>query len=256
MAACSSAFATDSLIAGFNFGQFIGPGYPSTDPDTGAATGFIGANFQGNNQPAQADSGIYRVNNGLSGSYNPGYATWYWDGSNNSGTFNFAGGNDVVVYEKYSLNSVNQLTVNGYNMTGADLNFAGLSFAITNQKWSIALNTTGFTDTATANNFSFAAFGTGGTAIVEWFLNGSNTAFTTTNIAAGTDYTAYAVDLPGSFYGQSAVTLEGRLTQGVVTFDNVMINGATAIPEPSSFAAIAGVFGLGFAAYRRRRSAA
>lgn len=231
LALASPAAAQDSLIAGFNFGQFIGSGYPSTDGTTGDPVGSIAANFKGTSQPAITTSGVYRANNGIAGAYDPGYATWYWDGSHNSGTFDFSNGVDVVVYEKGGVNAINAATVHGYNMIGADDNFAGLSFSEAGKKWSITTSTIGYADTTTASNFSFAAYATGGTATMEWFINGAETPFATSTITAGSDYTQYAVDLPSSFYGKSPASIQGRLTSsGKVTFDNVQINGSLAQP--------------------------
>ncbi len=41
-----------------------------------------------------------------------------------------------------------------------------------------------------------------------------------------------------------------------MTFDNLALTATTAVPEPSTYAALAGLMALGFAAYRRRRVAA
>lgn len=253
LASGASAFAADSLIAGFNFGQFNGSGVPSTDGVDFTSAGSVAAGFRGTSTPTNADSGVYRANNGISGAYDPGYATWYWDGTNGSASFAF-NGVDVAVVET-SLNAVNSATVNGGNLLGFDTNFAGLSFAVAGQKWSIVTNTVGYADTATAGNFTFAAYSSAG-ATVEWFLNGSSTAFVTSTIISGTEYSAYTVDLPTEFYGQTSVSLQGRISSGSsVTFDNAQINGAvSAVPEPSAFAALAGLAGLAIAASRRRRS--
>ncbi|MCF7688773.1 MAG: PEP-CTERM sorting domain-containing protein [Cephaloticoccus sp.] len=65
----------------------------------------------------------------------------------------------------------------------------------------------------------------------------------------------YAVDLPGGFYGLSSALLVGEFS-GAATFDNVQFNGVSAVPEPSTYAAILGAMALGFVAIRRRRNAA
>ncbi len=52
------------------------------------------------------------------------------------------------------------------------------------------------------------------------------------------------------FYLQTDTASQG------IAFDDIVLNGtvtASAVPEPSTFALLAGVAGLGFAALRRRR---
>ena len=254
LASGASAFAADSLIAGFNFGQFNGSGVPSTDGVDFLPAGSIAAGFRGTSTPTNADSGVYRANNSIPGAYDPGYATWYWDGTNGSDAFAYNG--IAVAVVEGGLNAVNSATVHGGDILGFDTNFAGLSFAVSGQKWSIVTSTVGFVDTATAGNFTFAAYSSAG-ATVEWFLDGSSTAFATSTVTAGTEYNAYTVDLPSEFYGQGSVSIQGRLSSGSsVTFDNAQINGGvSAVPEPSSFAALAGLAGLALAASRRRRAA-
>jgi hypothetical protein len=59
------------------------------------------------------------------------------------------------------------------------------------------------------------------------------------------------VDL--SAFGGNATALYQFTTLSGASYDNFAITGTGVIPEPSTFAAIAGVLALGFAALRRRR---
>jgi len=120
--------------------------------------------------------------------------------------------------------------------------------------FSIRVNTVGYEDFNPANfsqtndyNFSFAAFGTGS---VTFFVGGNQV---DSPITVTSDETAYNLDLPAEFYGSSTSTLIARIS-GTVNFDNIQINGV-AIPEPTTYAALAGLVGLAVVGARRRKRA-
>ncbi|NBB79672.1 MAG: PEP-CTERM sorting domain-containing protein [Verrucomicrobia bacterium] len=87
-------------------------------------------------------------------------------------------------------------------------------------------------------------------------VNFTSTGFTT---AITDNAAAQTVDLSGitALDGLSQIYIKGDFSGidgGVTNLDNFQVN-ATAVPEPSAFAAIFGVLALGFAAVRRRRQA-
>lgn len=243
------AASAQTTLAGWTFSQFLGEGYPSISGETGEPVSYIAATYRGAFNP---DSNV--VDGTLVGSAaGPGYndpVFGAWDFSN----FENSGGVEVRADTLQALNFANSLTLDGKNMALTDTQGTALTFALTNTLWSISTSTTGFTNVDGANNdFTFAARSAAG-ATVEWLYNGS--VFATTNVAANSNFGVYGFDFAGDgadFY--STGTFEGRVTSGVVSFDNVQVNGqAVVIPEPSSFAALAGLVGLGFAASRRRRA--
>ncbi len=137
------------------------------------------------------------------------------------------------------------LTTNGaitfaINMTTFGLGSAG-------EGWSLAFATQNVGD---SNNSSSIAW--------DYSLNGSDFTSTGFNTAITNNAAAGSVDLSSitALDGQSIVYFRGTFSDvtGASYIDNFQVN-ATAVPEPSAFAAIFGVLALGFAAVRRRRQA-
>lgn len=96
--------------------------------------------------------------------------------------------------------------------------------------------------------------------IVTSYATGSSTTFTTfgtyniTNNSSGVDAYANWGTVPAFFVSVYADALKGEsLTFSGVTADNFYASNFTAIPEPSTYAALFGIAVLGFAAWRRRR---
>jgi hypothetical protein len=253
-----AASAQVQLVAGFNFGQFIAFGQTSTDGLNGNPVGFISSNYTNNKSPGTNDSGVAHAANGIEVPYSDGPAVLYYDGTNGSDAWDFANLNGVLVVERGSLVAVNHNMVNGLQMFQGDDNNAALRFTSGSaNKFSIVNDTRGWLDFNPASfnqpndfNFTFSAYAfSGASATLEWLFDG--VVIGTATIAPG-EFQAFNVDLPELYYGNQFATLVGRVT-GDAVIDNIQING-TAIPEPSTFAALAGVAGLALAASRRRRA--
>lgn len=234
----------DTTLAGWTFSQFISEGFPSVDGGTGEATNFIAATYRGSFNPVTDDvDGTVTINTGASGYVDTSFGSWSF------ANFDINNASDVRADTFGALNTFNSTTLDGKEMHLSDAAGMMLSFNLQNTLWSITVNTAGY-ENASVADFTYAARGNGGAATVEWLFNGE--VFDTVTINAGS-YAVYSAELPPAFYGVG--TLQGRLTSGSVSFDNVQINGAaSAIPEASSFAALAGLAGLAFAGSRRRRA--
>ena len=256
----SSATAQVELIAGWNFGQFVGAGAPSTDPENFNTVSSVTSNFSGTTRPSPEDGGVYRAQNAGSGFFTSGtgvldFTTW----TLHDGTSLTPSG--VTVFEVTSIEAANGTNVNGLTIFNGDDNNAQLRFTAGGvTDFTVSLNTIGFGDYAPADftqtndsNLTVAAYkNSGASASIEWFFNGSSLGSVTTSSA---NAAGFSIDLPVSFYGQSSATLTGRVT-GDITIDHLQINGVavSAIPEPSSYAIIAAFFGLATAGLRRRRA--
>jgi hypothetical protein len=254
----AAASAQVQLIAGFNFGQFIGAGQASTDGVNGNPVGFITSNFTNNKSPGTFDSGVSHAAFGIETPYSDGPATLYYDGTNGSDAWDFENLNGLIVVERGSLVAINHNMVNGLQIFPGDDNNAALRFtAGAANEFTIVNDTRGWMDFDPVSfnqpndfNFTFSAYAaSGASATLEWIFEG--VVIGTANIAPG-EFQAFNVDLPETYYGEEFATLVGRVT-GDLVIDHVQING-TAIPEPSTFAALAGVAGLALAATRRRRA--
>jgi hypothetical protein len=222
------------LIAGWNFGQFVGVGAPSTDPLDFNTVTSVTSNFSGTVSPSPTDGGVYRAQNAGSGFFTAGtgvidFSTW----TAHDGTSFTPGG--VSVYEVTSIEAANGTTVNDRNMYGGDDNNAQLRFtsgSVTD--FSITLSTAGFSDYNPDSygqpndfNFTLAAYKfSGGSASIEWFFNGSSLGSVDTNSSAPA---AFSIDLPASFYGLSNATLTGRVS-GDIAIDHIQFNGIKANP--------------------------
>jgi hypothetical protein len=248
------------LIGGWNFGQFLQATDPILDPNSFEVVGSIAANFTNSVSPGPEDSGVAHATANTLSDFSAGSGVLYFNGTSSSGNW----GTSVKVNDFSGLDATNSTLVNGLTMFGGDeenLNLRFTSGAVTD--FSIKLNTTGFADFLPGDfsqpndfNMTLSAFrASGASASIEWFVNGSSIGTSTTaSGATGVSFQAFSVDLPVAFYGQSEAILVGRVT-GDIVIDHVQINGvASAIPEPSTYAALAGVVGLGLAALRRRRS--
>lgn len=175
-----------------------------------------------------------------------------------------------------------------------DLRVLNIQISGSNQQIGIRASNVAENVAATAapsgnTSWALASSGSGwsvwnGTAFTDLKLNGtgggtgvisanSNWHFTITTTAADT-YTASVFNLasPGNVYSFSGLTLGNKSDAGLTVLnfldnvttgktggfaiDNISVTSlASPVPEPSSFALIAGAAGLGFGALRRRRRA-
>lgn len=252
------ASAQVQLISGFNFGQFLGAGAPSVDATTFDTIGSVGANFRLNSQAPASSGGGFVGANGLPGNYSvAGGGRAYWDGTNGSSAYDFSSGVQIVSVNT-GPNSVNGLTVQGYSLAfaGDDIG-QGLGTNLVGGRISFAgINTSSFLDYTPANalqsNLTFAAAAPGSPVTVNWFLNGSGVSFGSTLISGGLQ--SYTLDLPAGFYGLASAQVVAEFS-GTALIDNLQFNGLTAIPEPSTYAALISLATLGVVALRRRKAA-
>jgi hypothetical protein len=118
-----------------------------------------------------------------------------------------------------------------------------------------------FLDSTSGDSFSFAAIAQGNSsgATLSWEFStnggGSWSNITGFSQTLGNAYAVYSTDALDGLTGDVLIrgTYAGGSTGAGDSFglDNVQFNG-TAVPEPSSFAAILGAVALGLAASRRR----
>jgi hypothetical protein len=244
------AQASDTTLAGWTFSQFLSAGFPSINGQTFADVDEVVAVYRGT-LPVPSITQIQGVQVGENegtGYSNPSIGTFSFS------NFNTTNASDVAAATINSFNTENGVTADGVNMWISDPRGTGLSFGLQNTKWEVQVNNiasyasslsvSGFTNAA-GSDFSYLAIGTGAT--VEWLYN--NVVIATHNTTAA--WATYTIpQVPAGFY--TTGLLEGRLSAGAkVTIDNVQVNGA-AIPEASTFAALAGVVALAFAGLRRR----
>jgi PEP-CTERM motif len=179
----------------------------------------------------------------------------------NGNTFT-AGNNPSLIWtNEYTVDrSVNEVTSITFNMfNSATANRARIAIQISTQWY--------------ATNFAFTTTATGGASLFA--TNSESKTFTFSSAAADWRELTFNGSLTanGSALSISAITLAASLPSGNITafgmfmdptstsggnnsgvrFDTYTIN-ATAIPEPSSFAALAGIALLGFAVFKRRKS--
>ncbi|MDI1251347.1 MAG: PEP-CTERM sorting domain-containing protein [Lacunisphaera sp.] len=99
--------------------------------------------------------------------------------------------------------------------------------------------TAGFDADGAAGGYSFTAIGTLTAAANTWGMTGSDT---------------FSIHLmANSGYDGGATGVGPVIGTGEATLDNLSGTNLTAVPEPSTYAAIAGVLALGLAAWRRQR---
>lgn len=228
LAPIPSLRAQDYLIAGFSFSQFLGEGYPSISGVDFLPVSSIDATYTGASVPdSNLVDGVYVGNNALEG-YTSDIATWSF------ANFDFSNAVDVRADTFGTLNTVNSTTVHTADVIASDLALTDtqgmmLTFQAPGVKWDIRMRTLGFSDTTTAPNLSFAARAPGGAVTVDWFVNGGTTPFASTVVQAGSVFAIYQVDLPSAFYGRAEASIQGSLRNaGLVSFDNVQINGSLA----------------------------
>jgi hypothetical protein len=148
---------------------------------------------------------------------------------------------------------------NGFSSSSFGLFFQG---AIDGLSFTIDIDTSGFNDiTFGYDSFSDdTAVQTGG----EWltsFDSGSNISLDTVFFTNSYSDSSYLIDTNGvdslsltfTFASLESDISGANVTGQRVHFDNFAIGG-TVVPEPSTYAAIAGVMAFAFVAYRRRKA--
>ena len=242
LTAIAGVASGQSFIAGLDFKD----GTEKFDANTGFDTGVESGSFTLNMQSNADDNFAF-------GDYTQG--AWaaqgesYTDGSNSYAAGNFS-----------QIPVTVQLSANGGAAASTAL-FGGTS-----------ANAQGFSSTNAiafgANDDGFFTIGVGTSSLGGGFdnlsLNFDVGAFAVDSQSAGTllvngqsinvtsSYANQTVNL-GNVTAGSLITFDLTGLDGGATYDNFMFSGVAAVPEPSSFAAIAGVLAIGFVGLRRRR---
>ncbi len=225
------------LLAGWNFGQFISAGAPSTDGAFGMPAGRIASNFSHTVSPTDADSGPKHIETATETAFEAGTGLLYFDGTHGADAWDTAGGTDIAVVERGSLVAVNHELVNGANFFPGDPNNAHLQLSSgTNSRVALTVATTGFSDydpaaTSQPNdaNFTFSAYAaSGGSATLVWSFNGVPVGSPVTALPG--EFQAFSLNLPSDFYGKASSTLVLQVS-GNVVLDHIQVNGlrATAV---------------------------
>lgn len=239
-----ASYALAQTTIGWDFSNYFQDGFTSTD---GASiTGSVNANYFN----GAADF------NGASS-----FGTLFYDGS--FGTLNGAvatsepinprGSFDTIVGNQGYLGTSGSLAI--LNSQGQQFtNAKGLGIT-TDGSIAFDINLGGATDFTSLDYAGFNSTDSGTSLAWEYSTdNGSSfTSLETDTITTGP--TEFSVDL-SSITGASDVVLRANLTGldegGSFIIDNVTVGG-TVVPEPSTYAAIAGLIALGFTAYYRRK---
>ncbi len=255
-----SSVNAQTLIAGWDFSEqevqdavYVG----------GVPVGTIGANFTDttpNGTGAAARGMLYF--DGTQGSS-------LWDGEISSGQVAAFVGTASI---NTTINTTRRTTLAPANApvfgVNFDSNLGGLALGFNPVVGSrdtlvIGLNTTGYEtvimsfaqaiDSGTSATISWSyKIGAGGSLVstgVSTTFNSTTFSTSTVNLSAIT-----AVNNVNNLFLVGTFTAD-TLGAGLAGFDNIQVTGVAAIPEPSSYAALAGVAALGLVAARRRRSA-
>lgn len=244
--AITGASAQTSLVAGWDFSQYAGDGLSSVTNDF-TPVNTLSANYSSFDPTFGA------------GAESANFGMLYYDGSFGSNTQNTDFITDTIVPTSGNL-TTNNPTFNGifFNQntvqTAEGADFANL----------LSLSLGGANGSAAGFNVVFGAFGAG--AQTDWVFTfaGVDTQGATLSVEFSTDGVSYgaaetfsltSVDSAFTTTAQSVLsdTAYFRVSSNdtFTTIDNV---GIGAVPEPSSFAALAGALALGFVALRRRRA--
>ena len=248
----SSAHAT--LISGWDFSQYFGAGFNSTDAAT--FTNTLSANYSHLDTTFGA------------GAESAGFGSLYYNGQFGSSTVNPDGSTDAIWPTSNSLTS--NLTVAQNGVTDFDrhtvLQSEGQQFANSLSLLSQAPVSLVFSGdvsstvdgAATDWVISFASkIGSGtGSILVEFSTDGSSYTVVETINVTTTD-TAFTSNLSNEIADAGYVRL--TLNNGDIFLDNVALQGTLTtapVPEPSTYAAFAGLAVLGMTVLRRRRAKA
>lgn len=253
LVAGSAVTAQAEMLAGWDFSQFTNlfDGFSSID---GATTvGSLDANYS---------DALGGVNGGASA-----IGTVFYDGTNGSTAFNLNTG-EVGRQSGFDLssNSASAFATLGSIGSRATLNsvygqngtVGGLG-VLTDGNLVFEMDVSSTAVAAEDWIVTYGAQTSSGTGSITWAWSLDGVVFN--DLASSNSVTAvdvaYSADFSGvaALDGQSSVFFRAAVDAPdgfLVSIDNVQISG-TAVPEPSAFAALAGVVALGFVAVRRRK---
>lgn len=257
LAGSAASLGAQQAIVGWDFSQFSQDGFSSTDGVN--LTGQVNANYStGASDPF------------FGAAHNNGLGTMYYDGTNGSTALSLNpadvqpnGGGDVGNFGYTALGTSGQITTLGtQGQSQTTARALGFNSGANGDSFTFEVDITGFADFQTATDWQFSFVGynasdSDNASSIAWEYSTDGSSFNAATTSNLTQNEA-RIDLDvsslsgGALDGQSGFFLRGTLggvTDGLTYVDNV---GVSAVPEPSAFAAIAGVLALGFAATRRR----
>jgi len=238
-----SAVQADSLLYGWDFSQFSGSGFPlvgsdlvtSIDSNYTDVTGFSSSTLDFSNfgTPSFGSNAAY--------------------GSMGTSSINTAINTDRRTDPGDTLFGINFDTTTDANALGfartSSTDISGLTFSMTLD--------TRLSDGITV---SYAGKAVGNPSSIEWWYdNGSGLTQIGDIDNLTSSFAAYSVTLPDAAEGIEDLQLVGQIGSGAVvgdelTIDNIQVVATTtSIPEPSTYAALFGILGLGWIIIRRRR---
>lgn len=250
VAGLGTAAHAQALVAGWDFSQYAGDGIGSTDGL--ALTSILTANYSSLDLTGGA------------GAESAAFGTLYYDGTHGSTDAGINGSTDAIWPTTNSLTS--NLAAGGpgsFDNHGL-LDSEGQTFteylSLKNQSavslvFMVDLSSAGLVGSDWEISLGGLAEGGASTVTLDFstdgisFVNAGQFNFTALD-------TAYSLNLSGLSTDSAFVRL--NMTTAGTTIDNVAISALTAaaIPEPSTYAMIAGSLALSIAAYRRRNRAA
>lgn len=235
VAMLAGSLSAQTFIAGWGFEVFDGPGSPTIDFNPVTSQDSFYSSFDSNGVGLEASQ----------------YGTASWTGSTEVFSGNLALNTSVpgVTIGDGASNGI----IDFENPTSSFTAASELSMGFTANGDSISFSVDALSGLYTDWTISFAGIGTG-TALVEF--NAGSGFETVGNAVFGGAEQVFSYDstaILGSDISQDAIfRLTASGLSGNMKFDNVQV-GAT-VPEPSTYAAIAGALALTFVAYRRRRA--
>ncbi|HAV14087.1 MAG TPA: hypothetical protein DCX06_11445 [Opitutae bacterium] len=254
LTALSSANA--GLVAGWDFSQYVGPGFNSTNGADFTGEGNAQANYSDFSTPSPDIA---------AGSF----GSIYFDGSfGSTDAVNGFTYQAAPVSGNLTSSNIQTADLNPFNDLGsyALLTNSGQSFTNDlslgiddNISVVFAANVTGQGAGADDWTLNFAAMDSLNTSTVSWEISTDGSNYTSLGLQSSLTTTDSGFSVTSALAdGSDQVFFRGtfadiELGTSRAVFDNVGISG-TVVPEPSMFAAIAGVVALGFASLRRRRA--
>jgi hypothetical protein len=253
----ASSIATasaQSLFAGWDFSQFSGSGFNSTNGTDFTGEGNVQANYSDFLSPSpdiaasSFGSIYYNGTNGSSNAANGSFADISpFTGSLNSVSNQTSDGNPFNDSSSYAVLGDSGQTFTNDLLLAVDGNFA------------IVFEANVFGQGVGANTWqlNFAAQDTTNASTIGWGVSADGANYTSlglTSSLTGAD-SGFSVIAGSAFDGEDQVFFRGTFA-GVDTralIDNVGIGG-TIVPEPSTYAVIFGSLALTIAVYRRRRA--